>query len=154
MSRFTCFLGDETLKVQFVELLLATCFELLPNLVMSGVGCDEFCLFCIPFFFQFMCKILSAPCSFEHLGLSIADELDAGQASAGVWCHQILLLLEFLDGFEEFVNAVRSWFMPAVQVEQIALKPLKFFFLFSSACRVTKNTPWCILQMEVGWTSK
>ena len=80
-----------------------------------------------------MHKILSASCSSEHLGLSITDELDAVQASTWVWCCQILSALEFLDGFEEFVNAVGSWFMSVMWVEQIVLKSLKLYVLFHSA---------------------
>ena len=77
-GRFINFFGGESLKVELVQLLLVMGFELLPNLVMCGTGSGEFRLLCVPFFFKFMHKVLSATDSFIYLCLSIADEVNVG----------------------------------------------------------------------------
>ena len=67
-----------------MELLLVMGFEVLRNLVMYGTSSVESRFLRVPFFFEFMHKVLSAAYSLIHLRLSITDELDVGQTSSWV----------------------------------------------------------------------
>ena len=59
------------------------------------------------------------------------------EACLRMCCNNVLFFFQFLDGFEEFVNAVGFWIMSAVEVEKVLLAASKLFVLLRSACGVS-----------------